>query len=267
MNNSKHKEVPLEKLRWQCDPNSLAFKTTDELKSTERIIGQERALKAIKLGLEIKSPGYNIYVAGLTGTGKSSTIKFILEQIDTKGPIPNDTFYVHNFSYPDMPMVLRLPAGKGSSFANDMDDLVNSLRKTLPQIFESKKFKKRSKDVLADLEKHVENLYERLEEKFSKEGFAMVDVPMGPKSVPELYPVVKDKEIPFDKLQSSVAKGEISKEEFKKIKKKHEALVEEIENAAQENRKLEREMENAVSDLKCQFCSPVIKDLINELKE
>ena len=267
MNNFKHKEVPPEKLRWQCDHNSLAFKTTDELKITERIIGQERALKAIKLGLEVKSPGYNIYAAGLTGTGKSSTIKFILEQIDTKGPIPNDTFYVHNFSYPDMPMVLRLPAGKGASFANDMDDLVNSLRKTIPQIFESKKFKKRSKEVLADLGKHVENLYERLEEKFSKEGFAMVDVPMGPTSVPELCPVVKDKEIPFDKLLSSVAKGEITKEELKKIKEKHEALVEEMENAARENRKLEREMKNAVSDLKCQFCSPVIKDLINELKE
>ena len=67
MNNSKHKEVPPEKLRWQCDPNSLDFKTTDELKSTKCIIGQERALKAIKLGLEVKSPGYNIYVAGLTG--------------------------------------------------------------------------------------------------------------------------------------------------------------------------------------------------------
>ena len=60
VNNSKHREVPPEKLRWQCDPSSLGFKTTDELKSTECIIGQERALKAIKLGLEVKSPGYNI---------------------------------------------------------------------------------------------------------------------------------------------------------------------------------------------------------------
>jgi len=194
MNISKYKEVPPEKLRWQCDPKSLSFNTTDELDFCEYIIGQERALKAIKLGLEVKSPGYNIYVAGLTGTGKSTTIKFILEQIDTKGPIPDDIIYVHNFSYPDMPMVLRLPAGKGVSFANDMDDLVNSLRKTLPQIFESKEFKKRSKEVLADIEKNVENLYERLEEKFSKEGFAMVNVDMGPISVPELLPVVKGKE-------------------------------------------------------------------------
>jgi lon-related putative ATP-dependent protease len=267
VNNAKHKEVPPEKLRWQCDPNSLVFKTTDELKSTECIIGQERALKAIKLGLEVKSPGYNIYAAGLTGTGKSSTIKFILEQIDTKGPIPDDIFYVHNFSHPDMPKVLQLPAGKGVSFADDMDDLINSLRKTLPKIFESKEYKKRSKEVLADIEKHINNLYERLEEKFSKEGFAMVNVQMGTLSVPELRPVVKDKEIPFDKLQSSVAKGEISKEELKKIEKKHEALVEEMENAAREARKMEREMQNAVSDLKRQICSPVIKDLINELKE
>lgn len=267
MNISKYKEVPVEKLRWQCNPDSLSFKTTDELDFCEYIIGQERALKAIKLGLEVKSPGYNIYVAGLTGTGKSTTIKFILEQIDTKGPIPDDTIYVHNFSYPDMPMVLRLPAGKGVSFRNEMDELVNSLRKALPQIFESKEFKKRSKDALTDIGKNVENLYERLEEKFSKEGFAMVNVDMGPVSVPELRPVVKDKEISFNELQSSVAKGEMSKEELKKIKEKHDALVEEMEHTARESRKMEREMRNTVSNLKRQFCSPVIKDLINELKE
>jgi ATP-dependent Lon protease len=266
MNKSKYKEVPIDKLHWQCDPDSLDFKTTDELDSCEYIIGQERALKAIKLGLEVKSPGYNIYVAGLTGTGKSSTVKFILEQINTKGPIPDDIFYVHNFSNPDMPMVLKLPAGKGVDFANDMDDLVNSLRKTLPQIFDSKEFKKRSKEVIADIEKHVDSLYESLEEKFSKEGFAMVNVEMGPVSVPELRPVIKEKEASFDELHSKVAKGEISKEELKKIKEKHEALVEEMEHAARESRKMEKEMRNAVLDLKRQFCSPVIKDLINELK-
>jgi predicted ATP-dependent protease len=166
-----------------------------------------------------------------------------------------------------MPKVLQLPAGKGVSFANDMDDLINSLRKALPKIFESKEYKKRSKEVLADIEKHINNLYERLEEKFSKAGFAMVDVQTGSLSVPELRPVVKDKEIPFDKLESSVAKGEISKEELKKIKENHEILVDEMENAAREARKMEREMRNAVSDLKRQFCSPVVKDLINELKE
>ncbi len=266
MNMSKYNKIPPEKLRWQCDPDSLSFKTTDELGFSEYIIGQERALKAIKLGLAVKSPGYNIYVAGLTGTGKSSTVKFILEQINTKGSIPDDIFYVHNFSNPDLPMVLKLPAGKGVNFANDMDDLVNSLRKTLPQIFESKEFKKRSKEVIADIEKHVDSLYERLEEKFSKEGFAMVNVDMGTVSVPELRPVVKEKEASFDELHSKVVKGEISKEELKKIREKHEALVEEMEHAARESRKMEKEMRNAVSDLKRQFCSPVIKDLIKELK-
>ncbi len=267
MNNLKHQEVPVDKLHWQCDPHSLSFKTTDELHFCESIIGQERALKAIKLGLEVKSPGYNIYVAGLTGTGKTSTIKYILEQIDTKGPIPDDTFYVNNFSQPDMPMVLRLPAGKGVRFAKDMDDLVISLKKNLPQIFESKEYKKRSKEVLADIQIHFRDLYKHLEERIGKEGFSMVEVQMGPLSVPELRPVIKDKAIPFDKLQSSVEKGEISKEELKKIEAKHETLVEEMENAARESRKMEREMQKAVSDLKRQFCSPVVKELINELKE
>lgn len=267
MNKFLHREVPVEKLRWQCDPSLLSFKTTDELEISECIIGQERALKAIKLGLEIKSPGYNIYAAGLTGTGKSSTIKFILEQIDTEGPIPDDIFYVNNFSQPDMPKVLRLPAGNGVTFADDMDELINSLKKALPKIFESNEYKKRSKEVLADIENNIANLYEHLEEKISKEGFVMVNVQMGPLSVPELRPVVKEKDIPLDKLLDCVTKGEISKDEFKRIKEKYEALEEEMEFTVRESRKMERKMQNAVSDLKRQFCSPVVKDLINELKE
>jgi ATP-dependent Lon protease len=267
VNNSKYKEVPPEKLRWQCNPKSLAFKTTDELEISECIIGQERALKAIKLGLAVKSPGYNIYAAGLTGTGKSSTIKFILEQIDTKGPIPDDIFYVYNFSHPEMPKVLLLPAGNGVSFANDMDELINSLKKALPKIFESNEYKKRSKEVLTDIESHMANLYERLGEKFKKEGFTMVNVQIGTLTVPELRPVVNDKDIPLDKLQECVTKGEISKEEFKRIEKKYETLQEEMESIVRDSRQMERKIQKAVSDLKRQFCSSAVKGLIKELKE
>jgi type IV secretory pathway VirB4 component len=68
-------------LRWTCDPNSLGFRTTDEVPCCQEIIGQERALDAIRLGLEIDSPGYNIFVSGLTGTGKTTTLKSLLQSM------------------------------------------------------------------------------------------------------------------------------------------------------------------------------------------
>ena len=76
------REVPVELLRWTCNPDLLGFDTTKECRRTEKIIGQSRAVKAITLGLEIESPGYNIYVSGMTGTGKTTTIKNLLAQLE-----------------------------------------------------------------------------------------------------------------------------------------------------------------------------------------
>ena len=90
-------EVPVEKLRWRCDPDIFRFKTTHDVPCTTDIIGQDRAIKAIKLGLSVPSRGYNIYVQGLTGTGKETTVECILEQVATDSRIPGDKCYVHNF--------------------------------------------------------------------------------------------------------------------------------------------------------------------------
>lgn len=267
MNKSPYKEVPLEKLRWKCEPNSFNFRTTDELKRCEEIIGQKRALSAIKLGIDVKSPGYNIYVSGLTGTGKTTTIKHILDKIDIEGHIPDDICYVNNFSHPDMPMVLRLSAGKGISFAKDMQDLVNDLRKNLPQILESDEFKKRGKEILADIQGRSQNIFKDLDAKIKKEGFAIVQVQMGLFSRPEILPLVKDKAVPLEQLQASMEKGDISQKEYDTLKKKHEELTEEMEKTIREGHKMEKEAQKAISNLKRKFCLPVIKELIKEIRE
>ncbi|HEX9652201.1 MAG TPA: ATP-binding protein [bacterium] len=266
-------EVPIEKLRWRCDPEALGFKTTDDLTGCDDIIGQERALRAIKLGLDVKSPGYNIFVAGLTGTGKSTTIKHLLERIDTKGlpaqagKIPDDICYVHNFDQPDVPKVLRLPAGKGRALAEDMDDLVDYLRKNIPQIFESEEFKKRRKQVLINLETRSKDILKNLEETITGEGFAVVQVQLGPIARPEIFPLVKEKVMPWDQLERLVKQGEFDKKEFEKLKDKHEKLTDALENAIRESRKIEKSVQDAMEKLKHQTCMPVISGLIADLKE
>ena len=109
-------EVPVEKLRWRCAPESLPFENTQEIQACSEVIGQERALKAIRLGLEMESLGYNIFVVGLVGTGRNTTIKCLLEEIDKTGRIPDDLCYVNNFKDSDLPKSITLPAGKGKAF-------------------------------------------------------------------------------------------------------------------------------------------------------
>jgi len=116
MVNKNFEEVPIEKLRWRCDPGLLPFETTQEIEPCEEIIGQDRALEAIRVGLDIGSIGYNIFVTGLTGTGRFTTIKCVLEEMDFKGKIPNDLCYVNNFKNPDMPHMISLPPGQGNAF-------------------------------------------------------------------------------------------------------------------------------------------------------
>ena len=93
----KFNELKPEELRWTCPIEKLQFETTDTVEPLEDIIGQERALKALKLGTELFAPGYNIFVCGLTGTGRMTTIKHILKQISPKAPQAPDRCYVYNF--------------------------------------------------------------------------------------------------------------------------------------------------------------------------
>ena len=137
-----------EQLRWTCDPKSLGVETTAGLPPCKEIIGQQRAIQAIRLGLNIQSHGYNIYVSGLTGSGKTTTIKMLLEQMDSHGETPNDICYVNNFSDYDTPRALVFPAGQGKKFAKEMDKTILSLRKHIPQIYESDRYKHQRKEIV-----------------------------------------------------------------------------------------------------------------------
>ncbi len=126
-------------------PNRCPSRRRTKFSPVSDIIGQERALKAIRLGLEMDSLGYNIFVVGLVGTGRNTTIKCLLEEIDKAGKIPDDLCYVNNFKDPDQPKCICLPAGQGKVFKKDMDDLIESLKKKIPLIFESEEYQKTEK--------------------------------------------------------------------------------------------------------------------------
>ena len=109
--------VPWDMTRWKCDESEFHFECTDDIPPLDRVIGQDRALEAIRFGLEVDKPGYNLFVTGLTGTGKTSAIKSLLQAIienparlDGRKPL-EDWCYVHNFDDPDRPKALRLPQG------------------------------------------------------------------------------------------------------------------------------------------------------------
>ncbi|MCJ7803250.1 MAG: AAA family ATPase [Desulfobacterales bacterium] len=268
--NKTFEEVPIEKLRWRCDPDALAFKTTESIHPCDEIIGQDRALEAIRLGLDINGIGYNIFVTGLAGTGRFTTIKCVLEEMDEmviKGKIPNDLCYVNNFKNPDMPHMISLSAGQGNAFKKEMENLIETLKKKIPLMFENETYLNKKKEVVEKFRNKQSEMFREFEKKVNKEGFALVQIQMGPYSRPGIFPLVEGNPVNIDQLETMVEEGKISKEELEKLKGKQAGLINELEDIFKETRKAEKEIKEEMTSLDNEVISPAIKDSISDIKE
>ena len=175
-----------DELRRRCDYRQFRFSTTDELEPLEGIIGQDRAMEALRLGLKIKDPRnrYNVFVSGDAGLGKASAVTHFLKELSREQPTPPDICYVHNFQVPHRPRYLLLPAGKGRELKQDMDRCIDFLRRELPKVLESEEFKAQAKEERERFVARREELFQRLEERARGLGFAIQRTPVGINTVP-----------------------------------------------------------------------------------
>ncbi len=263
---TKFEEVPIEKLRWRCPVEKLDLATTDDVEPCDWIIGQDRAVKAIKLGLDIKCVGYNIFVAGFVGTGRMTAIKHLLEQLEKRGDVPEDKCYVNNFKNPDMPRVISLPAGQGKLFKKDMENLILSLKKNIPSMFEREAYKEKRKEFIKESEEGQKAILAEFEKQVKKEGFALVQIQMGPFVKPDVQPVIEGKPISLAKLEKQVKAGNFPQEKFNELQTKYEALASLMEDVFKEGKEIVKELEKALEALDREMIVPLIKDMIKDTK-
>jgi len=234
-------EVPVEKLRWTCDLAKADFSSTNDLKPCNKILGQERALKALELGLDMEYPGYNLFITGKSGTGRSTTIKKLLKDRKREKIIFDDKCYVYNFKDPDMPRAISLPAGQGNQFKKDMENLVNTLKKHIPSLLESEKYQK-SKDAITENFKNKQhNLVKQFEDKVKSENFTVVQVQIGPYTKPDILPIIDKKPTNLENLENMVEEGQFSKEKFEKIKQKQQEFTREITQISKKINNLQKD--------------------------
>jgi predicted ATP-dependent protease len=157
--------VAAENLRHVCDPAQFDFRDTAELPPLEAVIGQERAVQAIDFGLSMKSAGYNIFVTGPVGTGKSTIVSDIVGRHARHQPRPEDWCLVNNFADEYRPVAIAVPAGRAAEFAKGMNRLVTDLRGALPKIFAEKEFRDRQARLQEKSTRAQESLFEELETK------------------------------------------------------------------------------------------------------
>jgi lon-related putative ATP-dependent protease len=263
----KHSELPVEKLRWRCDTEAMPFETTDEVHPCEEIIGQERALDAIRLGLNVNHPGYSIFVTGLVGTGRTTTIKQLLEEMKGEGPPPDDKCYVNNFKNADMPCVLSLPAGEGRAFQARMDQMIRRLQRDIPGVLESENYQERRKELVERVQQQQRSLIEAFEKKAEERGFQLVQVQMGPVVRPGVLPVVDGEPVAIEKLHELVKEGKLPEEKISEIEAKLKELGEEMESLLRKIREIEQKGAEALAKLEKDVIQPIVDESVAAVKD
>ncbi|MEA2039182.1 MAG: ATP-binding protein [Thermodesulfobacteriota bacterium] len=242
-------EVPVEQLRWRLDPGSLPFETTDDLEPLTEIIGQRRGVEAFRFGIGMDKQGYNVFVTGTAGTGRMSTAQKLLEEMSKDGPVPDDLCYVNNFENHEAPILLRLKGGMGSTFKKDVSNLVETLKKEIPQIFDSQEYINLKKEIMQSYESKGKNFFKGLDQKVKEEGFALVDIQMGQYKRPEVMPIVDEKPIHIDQVEAMVEKGRFPKEEYEVLKEKQAELRSQIDQILLEIRDLQKEVQKKIDEM------------------
>jgi len=259
-------ELKPEELRWLCPPDVIPFNSTEECPACEDIIGQDRALKSLKAGLEIKSRGYNIFITGMVGTGRTTTIKQFLEKIRISEEIPDDLMYVNNFKKPDEPLLLTLPAGQGRLLSEGMDRFIAMLRTNIPELFKSQYFQEKRQAILESQQRKQRDILQKFEALVAAEGFTVIQVPMGLFTRPDLIPVIDGNPTPFNKLEAMVKEEKLTKAEVEELKKKYEQLTDLLEKVIGELKEIDEETQTLLKNQEIEVCTPLIKGGLNDLR-
>ena len=167
----KVKELKYTDLRNDFDSSTLDFKDTSEIEPFNGIIGQERALEAIKSAMQIPQKGFNLYVSGNVGIGKTSYALSVVNKLSQKEPVPKDYCYIHNFDNPNEPIAVCLDAGMGSEFKQDMNRFINSLLTRLSKDLSGDMYEKEKKNILDRYARAKENIMKEFDKSTYEQGF------------------------------------------------------------------------------------------------
>ena len=168
-----------QQLHHPCDPEQFTFQTTADLEDLTEIIGQMRAMDAVRFGTGIRHEGYNLFVLGPSGIGKSSIVRQFLEKKAEDEKKPSDWCYVNNFAEPHKPRALKLPYGKGTELHQRMEQLVDYLRSAIPALFEGEEYHAKAEAIRDEFSKRHEQLFKELGEDAEKQEIALLRTPDG----------------------------------------------------------------------------------------
>ncbi|NIO36590.1 AAA family ATPase [Candidatus Bathyarchaeota archaeon] len=250
-------ELSYNKLRKECDIQRIHCETTKDIPPLEGIIGQERAVRALHFGLEIKERGFNIYVAGYPGTGRMTAVEDFLGEIARTKPVPSDWCYVNNFHNSYEPKIIELPPGQGNEFQSDMRHFITEARRLLPEAFASVEYEEKKQKTVRPIEEEKQELLMKLNTRAQDEGFSLQITQVGFRIVP----VVKGK--PISDQDFLNLRPEIKD----KILSDREKLSADLRIVVRQLRNLETKISEEIEKVNREVAAYAIGHLVAGLKE
>lgn len=244
-----------------CAPSELGFSTTKEIKESNDFIAQDRAVRAINLGLGIRKPGYNIYASGEAGTGKTSVIKRFLEKWSTKAPTPNDLVYIYNFDHPECPLAIELEPGEARKFRKRMDVIIRDLKIEIPKAFQGEDYENAVNTYITSANDRKARLFSELEKFARSQHFAVKSTRAGIETIPEIDGhAITEKDY-----------GLLDEPQRDDIEARRSKVEPEVLDFARKVRSIEAETKEYVSTLRLDIgrsvVSEVVKPVIDEYAE
>ena len=240
-----------------CDPQSLGFESTDDLEDLAEVLGQERAVEAVKFGIGIRSDGYNLFALGPNALGKYSIIRRFLESQAAEQPVPDDWCYVHNFAEAHKPKALRLPPGTALALRSDMERLIEETQSGIQSAFESDDYHHRRAAIDEEFREKQGGSVEDLQERARAKNIALMRTPMGL----ALAPVIDGE------VMSPEVFGKLPKEQREETERDIETLQGELREIMQQAPQLDRQRRARIRELEKEVTMFAIGHLIESTRE
>lgn len=249
-------ELNFKNLKMSCDPSIFNFKTTAELENITTGIGQERGIKALEFGLQVDVKGYNLYLEGPSGVGKTMYTKNYLDTISKKQKVPSDWCYIYNFDNPNEPIAVSLPAGQGKVFKDAMDGFISEVKKDIKKTFNADDFEKEKALIKQEFEEKRSSILDKLNEDASKHNFQVKSSQNGIYMMPIVDGRAIDEE-EFDKLDDTL------KQEYEN---KAVIVQNQIMQAIEQIKTIEMQSDKKISEWQSNIALLTINVHVNYLK-
>ena len=259
--------LPPEKLRWHCDAASIPFATTADVEPTSSDMGQERALRALRMGVELTASGYNLFVCGLSGTSRGGMIVRIIEGMHPQIEPAPDRCYVNNFKNSDRPRLLTLSRGQANAFKKEMESGIDFLRRRIPQVFEGEPFQRQKTRIVERYTLREKELMDDFTRRIAREQFALGRMQVGAVALPEIFPVLEGQMVPIEEIPKMVQDGKLENTAAEDLERKYDQFRQEFTIVYRKTLSLSRELASEMSYLEQEAASVLVDGVIEELKE